>query len=306
MKHHLTPTLLLTVLLSTITVLSCKKDKDDDTETAVNLYFTYWDDNSVNKIDLVNSPNKVTQLFDALDGIHSPAGITLTDDGYLIVAEENGDRIIKVQTSGTGDVAVLYDNTDGVSEPTAVTINTATGEIYWCNSGTDQVMKGSADGLATPFVMYDGQPVIGYAYGIALDTKNNKLITSDFYQGIKVGDLLGTGTTEVLWDHTKYAGMGYPSSIFVDPDRNKIYWADESAYTIVEANLDGTGNPVVLFDDSDGINRADGVFVDYNAQKIYWSETSSHVIARGNLDGSGTREVLVDSVSAYGLVIEME
>jgi len=306
MKNYFNSPFLLAALGVMTVITSCKKDKNDDPATAVNLYFTYWDDNSVNKIDLVNTPNAVTTLFNNTDGVAVPSGITLTDDGYLIVLEEENNRIIKMQKDGAGDIVVLYDAADGVSEPTAVTIDNATGVIYWCNSGSDQVMKGAEDGLTTPTTLFSGAAVVNYAYGIAIDKSLGKLYTGDFYEGIKVGNLDGSGTTDVLWDATNFPEIGYPSNIFVDGKHGKIYWADESTDAIVEANLDGTGTPVVLFDNTDGVDRADAIAVDYNAKKIYWSETNSLVIARGNLDGTGTREVLVDGVESYSLVLEIE
>lgn len=298
-------TILPLLFVLVVVSVSCKKDKDDPAQAA-NLYFTYWDDNSVNKIDLVNTPNSVTALFSTTDGVVKPEGITITKDGFLIVTEEENNRILKMPKNGSGNVVVLYDNTDGISEPTGVAVDDATGTLYWCNSGTDQIMKGSTDGLTPPATLYGGAAVINYAYGLAVDKQHGKLLIGDFYKKILSGNLDGTGTPEVLWDATKYATMGYPSGIYVDPGRNKIYWADESSNEIIEASLDGTGTPVVLFDGSDGVVRADAVAVDYNSGKIYWTETDNNVIARGNLDGSGTREVLVSDVESYGLVLEFQ
>lgn len=294
----------LLIMLVTITI-SCKKDKEDPSE-AVNLYFTYWDESTVNKIDLINTPNSITTLFDNTDGIVSPEGLALTKDGFLIVTEEENNRIIKMQKNGSGNVVVLYDNTDGVSTPDGVAVDDATGTIYWCNSGTDQIMKGSTDGLTPPTTLYGGAAVILDAYGLAIDKQHGKLIIGDFYKKILSGNLDGTGTPTVLWDVAKHATMGFPSGVCVDPGRNKVYWADESSDEVIEANLDGTGTPVVLFDNSDGVERADAVAIDYNSGKIYWTETSNNVIARGNLDGSGTREVLVSEVEPYGMVLEFE
>jgi hypothetical protein len=306
MKNYFRPTILMIAFTAIVLISSCKKDDNEPAEKAVTLYFTFWDESSVNKIDLADDPNSVIELFNSTDGIHSPEGITLTDNGYLIVTEESGNRIIKMKKDGTGDVSVLYDNSDGVNEPTAITIDNATGKIYWCNSGTSQVMIGSDNGLAAPTTMFAGAEVIGYAYGIAIDKKNNKIYTSDFDEGIKVGNLDGTGTPESLWSIDNFDDMDSPSNIFIDVDRGKIYWGDESADQIVEANLSGNGTPKVLFDATDGVDRADGIYVDYNSKKIYWSETNSNIIARGNLDGTGTIEVLVENVESYGIILEFE
>lgn len=304
MKDNLTLSMAGLALGALLLFGGCKKDEDDPPSEAVGLYFTYWDDNSINKVDLINTPNAVTTLFDDTDGIYSPSSITLTDDGYLIACLEEANQIIKMQKNGSGTVLVLYDATDGVSEPTAITVDNSSGTIYWCNSGTDQVMKGSDDGLTSPATLYGGGSVIGYAYGIGIDKKNNKLYTSDFNQMIEVGNLDGSGTTTVLYDNTNFPAMESPSNLYVDAEHGKIYWSDESADQVVEANLDGTGTPVILFDNTDGVQRADGVYVDYVAKKIYWSETTANVIARGNLDGTGEREVLINGVESYGLVLE--
>jgi len=305
MKMNIKPLFLLATLGAIMLIPSCKKDSNEPA-TAANVYFADWDGTTVYKIDLVNSPNTATPLFDNTDGLTSPSSVTLTDNGYLIVTEENNNRIIKVKKDGTGSIVVLYDSGDGVSEPDAITIDNSTGKIYWCNSGTNQIMKGSDDGADTPTALYSGAEVIDYAYGIAIDKSHGKLYISDFSLGIKVGKLDGTGTMSVLWDSNNFADMGSPSNLFVDGKHGKVYWTDEDTDAIVAANLDGTGTPLVLFDDTDGVGRADGIGVDYNSKKIYWSETSNNVIARGNLDGSGEREVLVSGVESYGLVLELK
>jgi sugar lactone lactonase YvrE len=68
--------------------------------------------------------------------------------------------------------------------------------------------------------------------------------------------------------------------------------------------MDGTGTPLVLFDNADGVSRPDGVFVDKVAKRIYWTETNANVIARGSLDGTGDREVLVSNIKPYAIIME--
>lgn len=307
MKINFKPLFLLAGLGAIAVISSCKKDENSsDPATAVNLYFTDYSGNSVNKIDLMNNPNESTILFENADGIVEPLSVSLTSDGYLIVAEESENKIIKIKNDGTGGIVTLYDSGDGLDGPTAITIDNTTGIIYWCNSGTNQIMKGSDDGADPQATLYSGAAVIDYAYGIGIDKSLGKLYISDFNLGIKVGNLDGTGTMEVLWDSGNFADMGFPSNLFVDGKHGKIYWTDEDTDAIVEAKLDGTGTPLVLFDDTDGVGRADGIGVDYNSQKIYWSETSNNVIARGNLDGTGEREVLVSGVESYGMVLEIK
>jgi hypothetical protein len=304
MKNLAIKVLFVLLMSSVLFFVSCKKDNNDSPSKASNLYFTAYDENTVNKIDLGKAPGSIIGLFSGTDDITTPEGITLTNDGYLIVTEESTSRILKMKKDGTGDVITLYESTDGVNTPTAITVDNSNGKIYWCNSGTGQVFRGSVTGLDTPAPLYNGQVLLDYAYGLAIDKKKGKLYICDFDQYIKVGNLDGTGSAEIVWDNTKYPQMNAPSNIYLDTDKGKIYWCDENANQVVEANMDGTGTPMVLFDHSDGVDRPDGVFVDKAAKKIYWSETTANVIARGSLDGTGDREVLVNNIKPYAIIME--
>jgi hypothetical protein len=292
------------LMLSATFLVSCKKDKNESPTRASNLYFTVYDDNTVSKIDLGKAPSAVTGLFSGTDGITTPEGITLTKDGYLIVAEESTNRILKMKKDGTGGVTALYESSDGVNTPTAIVVDNTNGNLYWCNSGTGQVYKGSDDGTDTPTPLYNGEVVLSYAYGLAIDKKNSKLYISDFDQYIKSGPLDGTGSPVVVWGKDNYTQMAAPSNIFLDTDKGKIYWCDENADQVVEANMDGTGTPLVLFDNADGVDRPDGVFVDKGSKRIYWTETNANVIARGSVDGTGNREVLISNIKPYAIVME--
>jgi len=303
MKNQVNHVLIALTMSLMLFFVSCKKDNDSPS-MASNLYFTVYDDNEVSKIDLHKSPNSVTGLFSGTDGMTTPEGITLTKDGYLIVTEESTSRILKMRKDGIGDIITLYDHGDGVDTPTAITVDNAKGNLYWCNSGTGQVYMGSADGLDRPTPLYSGQVMLGYAYGLAIDSKNGKLYICDFDQYIKAGNLDGTGYMEVVWDKNKYSDMIAPSNIYIDSDQGKVYWCDEQADQVVEANMDGTGTPLVLFDGADGVDRPDGIFVDKADKKVYWTETHANVIARGSLDGTGNREVLVRNIKSYAIVME--
>jgi DNA-binding beta-propeller fold protein YncE len=306
MKSYTKPTCYIAVFFAVVLFAGCKKDKDDDSDSARYLYFTYWSDNTVDRIDLKHDPNSYDELFTDADGLSEPSAMVLTHDGYLIVAEEYTSRILKMKKDGTGDIDVLYVAADGANEPCAITMNINTGDIYWCNYGDGRIMKGSDDGTATPVALYGGAAVIDYPYGIALDLANGKIYVSDFDIGISVGNLNGTGTLETVWDYINFPGIGAPSNLCLDVENGKVYWTDEETDAIVVANMNGTGTPVELFNDSDGINRADGLSIDFEHEKIYWSETKgNNEICRGNLDGSGDKEVLVDNVESYCMVLEL-
>jgi hypothetical protein len=303
MKNFGKTTMIFLALGAVALTTSCNKDKDSSS-TARHLYFTYWDDMSVNDVDLRDDPNSYTTLFDDASGFTDPAGITLSSDGYLFMCDNGTNKIFKMKKDGSGTAEVIYDAADGVSYPTAITINKSNGNIYWCNSGSSQVMQGKSDGSVAPVALFGGDAVITDAYGIAIDLTNDKIYTSDFnYSYIQVGNLDGTGTMSSLWNNTDFADLVWPSNIYVEPGKNKIYWSDEYSDMVVVANLDGTGTPEVLFDDTDGVDRADGVYVDRSGGKIYWSETNNNEICRGKLDGTGAKETLITGVESYGIVL---
>jgi hypothetical protein len=304
MRKLLNFSLVLVVSFTITSLSSCKKDKDDNTLSK--LYFSYYDSRIIGGIDLVNSPNTATTLFDYSDGITGyPVGLTLTNDGYLITAELSGNRIVKMNKDGTGIVTVLYDYSDGVNSPAAIAVDNYAGKIYWCNTGTGQIMEGSADGSETPVKMYSGATVIGYAYGIAVDHSHGMLYFCDFSGFIAGGKLDGTGTPTHIWTSSNSL-VNAPSNITLDTQKKLIYWTDENNNSITVGNMDGTGTPVVLYDATDGISRADGIFIDKVSGMIYWTETSNDVIARAKLDGTGTREVLVSGIESYCIVPEIE
>src|SRR4030042_5002035 len=104
MKTFMKPTFLFMARGAVMLFTTCNKDKNDSPSTAKNLYFALYAENTVNKIDLVDDPNNYDELFGPADGFDGPSAMTMTNDGYLIVAEENGDDILKMKKDGTGEV----------------------------------------------------------------------------------------------------------------------------------------------------------------------------------------------------------
>jgi hypothetical protein len=72
-----------------------------------------------------------------------------------------------------------------------------------------------------------------------------------------------------------------------------IYWANETANTIGEANLDGTGVNQSFIT---GANLPFGVAVD--GQHIYWANDGSNTIGEANLDGTGVSQSLITGANA--------
>jgi DNA-binding beta-propeller fold protein YncE len=72
-----------------------------------------------------------------------------------------------------------------------------------------------------------------------------------------------------------------------------IYWGDNGAGKISEANLDGTGNGGTVNTGSATVALPNGVSIDSAANKIYWVNPVANSIAEASLDGSGGSNVMV-------------
>ena len=89
-------------------------------------------------------------------------------------------------------------------------------------------------------------------------------------------------------------------------DANKIYWTDENTDVVASANLDGSGNIKILYNNAThGVSRSDGLAIDFVAAKIYWTETgNANRIRVGNLDGTGIPVTLSSRFEAYNLLLK--
>ena len=77
------------------------------------------------------------------------------------------------------------------------------------------------------------------------------------------------------------------------PDASMIYWGDNSAGKISEANLDGTGNGSTVNTGSATVSFPNGVSIDSAANKIYWVNAVANSISEASLDGTGGSNLTV-------------
>ena len=76
----------------------------------------------------------------------------------------------------------------------------------------------------------------------------------------------------------------------VGPARSSLmYWADQNAADILRANLDGSGQQVLVT----GQLAPSGIALDVAAGQMYWTnQTSLGGIQRANLNGSGQQTLV--------------
>jgi DNA-binding beta-propeller fold protein YncE len=296
------------ILCSVILVLhSCAPEPEKPKPSATHLYFTDYPGKRIGVIDLSNLKTATT-LMDETDGLDTVAGMAIDFvGGKIYAAEEMADRVIRFNLDGTGSIETLYQfEGDSVLEPTAVTFDATNGVLYWANSGTGQMKKGSMDGTADVAIMFDSAKVLNYCYGMAYEPTLKAIFYSDFGENasIRVAPVDGEPIQIIKLFYPGFA-LRSPSQINAFYPNRVIYWADEELGSLAIGNLTSSTS-AVLYDDEDGIVRADGIAVDHGAQKIYWTDTSKKVIMRANLDGSGEQEVVLENVESYNIILKFE
>jgi len=251
------------------------------------------------------------------------AGAVATSGPY-VVGPQGSDPVIYWTSYGSGMVGNA--SADGssvnvlVSVPggaLGVQVDRAGGDLYWAETGSNQIRRGALDGSGPVSLVSYYRPrnlaldlVHGYIYwtaelsnqitranldgsgqidylpspgnnpwGLALDLAGGKIYWSEYSGQIRRGNLDGTGIESLT------ASAGTRVGLALDRPRGKVYWAEEQDGTIHRANLDGSGHAVVVTGES-GVR---GIEIDEVNQKIFWTTPSQ--IRRSNLDGSSAATV---------------
>lgn len=296
------------ILVSIVLVFNaCAPDADTTLPRATHLYFSDYTGKRIGVVDL-NNLKSADILMDATDGLDSVSGMAIDFEGGKIYAtEELKDRVIRFNLDGSGTIQTLYEfEGDSVLEPTAITFDIYSQQIYWANSGTGQVKSGTMDGSAPVEIMFDSAKVLTYCYGMIYDPLTQGLFYSDFGTAASVRyiPIKAEGNTSQQLFFPGFA-LRSPASIDLFTTRYRIFWADEATGTLSMGNLQNYTSQV-LYDREDGIERPDGIAIDFGAQHIYWTDTSKKVIMRAKLDGTGEQEVVLENVESYNIVLKFD
>jgi DNA-binding beta-propeller fold protein YncE len=223
-------------------------------------------------------------LLLVLAGASAAAGANLVYWSNQGAPPGPGVSFANLDGSGGSDLSTTGATTD---EPAGVTIDAATGKVYWANmNGTISYANLAGGGGSqlnitgatadNPFgVAID--PGQGRIYWANLDSDTDPIAYANL-DGSGGGNLNVTGATADGAD-----------GLAVDPATGKVYWANYSNATISYANLDGSGGGGQL--DTTGVTPQgpNGVAIDAATGKLYWSNfgSNSDPISFANLDGSG-------------------
>jgi DNA-binding beta-propeller fold protein YncE len=180
-----------------------------------------------------------------------------------------------------------------VSSATSATL-APTARIYWADPTTDftqaRIQRANPDGTGVQTLQ--SWPTIESPQWVAVSTNRHELYWTTL-RAVQRSSLDGGPPTFI-------GGAECAMGVALDTARYKVYWADECGNAIRRANLDGSGDEVVL----SGLESPRGIAVDSPAGKIYWAETSGHV-RRANLDGTGVETLVTRSSFFHGIALDV-
>ncbi len=208
---------------------------------------------------------------------------------WVNVEVPGADTISYANLNGSGGGAL---STAGatVNAPDGVTIDSATGRVYWTNFDAVRgaisfaSLEGGGGDLNTAPVRSTSPD------GVAIDPLAGRIYWADYTGNtISYANLDGSGAGEL---NTAGATMYQPAGVAIDAAAGTIYWANWSGVLgdkISFANLDGSGGGDL---DTAGatVNNPEGVAIDAAAGRIYWANQATFgpsTISFANLDGSG-------------------
>jgi hypothetical protein len=119
---------------------------------------------------------------------------------------------------------------------------------------------------------------------IALDLTSGKIYWQVFDK-IRRANLDGSNVEEVVDDF-------FAAGLALDPDAGHIYFTILGGFpsTILRANVDGSGHPVLIVPENN--NGARGIVLDVPSGMMYWADHLHTAIRRADLNGSGIEPVV--------------
>jgi len=223
-----------------------------------------------------------TGLTPLLTGLYNPAGPALDPAGSKMYwAEFDGGVFWRANLDGSGMEIFAH----GLAQAGAPALDVAGGKMYGVYGffGTGGIQRANLDGSGLTRLVSG----IGGPRAVTLDVPGGKMYLSEGLinqEGfISRYNLDGSGRETIL------RGLSKPTQFALDIPRGKIYFADQSSSGIRRANLDGSGQEVLV-----PRTGAEGIALDVARGKVYWCGNGTK-IERANLDGSG-REIFLSGL----------
>ena len=211
------------------------------------------------------------------------------------VAQEGVFRGVITETGV--DITLLYSAAEDENVGSSgIDLDLDGGYIYWTSRG-DGVVRAPIDGEGPIELLYEVGGTSGI-YDITLDIENKTLYVmteSGFFDPdqnsfINRAPMDGSGELKSIYTLPKSSNLAVSPKLYVA--NNKLYWTDERLIAVSEGSLDGSTDPIVLFDDSDGLVRPTGITFDPDGERLF--------IADNRIDGGGSSSILVGKLDGSG------
>ncbi len=234
------------------------------------------------------------------------------------------DQILSADPDGSNIQSLV--NLPSTANPDGITVDLASGKIYWAASDNGKIQRANIDGTNVEDVVTG----LSIPRGVAVDSDAGKVYWSDqVNQGIRRANLDGSNIENLV-------NVNSAASVTLDLTNDKMYWTLESlGRRIQRSDLDGsnvedlivysppvtplqvaldiangqmyfttsgTGGQRIQRANLDGTNVQDlvttglisptGLALDLSAGHIYWVDNFTQTIGRSNLDGSDVQQIL--------------
>jgi PKD repeat protein len=199
--------------------------------------------------------------------------------------------------AGTYTVSLSATGAGGTASSTAQIIVTAS-SLYFMDASDEILGKMVLDVNKTVSTIKDLAGMSGV--GIAYDSVNNKIYTSDYYDADtpngKIWKMNLDGTSAVAIADS----LLDPYGITLDIPAGKVYWVDDNG-NVSRANLDGTSPDTGLVKIVGGGLRA--IALDKANNKMYFFDAANDVLYWSNMDGTGVAP-LITGIYGYAIYVD--
>lgn len=236
-------------------------------------------------------------VYDYDDGVNDPRDVAVDPVSgkiYWINRNDSSPEVHEIwvaNADGSGGEIKLFELNGTTDYANGLAINPSNNKIYW--SSTDGgIIVANLDGTGTPSELYDDTNASS-PRGITVDVVNEFIYWADKSdENIVRGNLDGSGTT-ILYSGSD---VDEPHGIAIDVTNGKIYWSEINGNDLIkQAELDGSGSVVTLYDNSDGIEGPRHMDIDITSGLLYIANLDAGTVMSAAIDGSGTQVLWYDA-----------
>ncbi|MDJ1493159.1 hypothetical protein QNI19_09475 [Cytophagaceae bacterium DM2B3-1] len=174
-------------------------------------------------------------------------------NGKLYWTDSNNNQIKSANVDGSGTIQILYGDSPSDQITGVFGIAVVGTDIFWTDQNSQKIGKGTIDGAGTPSFMtvsgtaplfpldIDAIAVNGTIRIYIVDQVSN--INWGEPDRILWGNINGTSVSLSSLNALSPGTGGISSTQFLtlEPAKQKVQWADNAGYSLMESNLDGSG-----------------------------------------------------------------